>query len=192
MAINLTAYTSIQTNFFVKLVIPGYSTLTFSDYHKELTIDSVNYTGLGELLSVNDTDSNLRAAPQELSLAISGIPSGNISDILNNKVKGSEVTVYRGFFDVETGELLSISGNPTGKFRGIVSNFEISDELESGSDTGTISLILTCTNVVEQLNNKVAGRRTNPIDQKLYYPTDESMDRVVALTKSNFNFGAPK
>ena len=45
--------------------------------------------------------------------------------------------------------------------------------------------------VVELLNNKVSGRQTNPRDQKLYYPTDLSMDRVPALAKSNFNFGAP-
>jgi hypothetical protein len=59
-----------------------------------------------------------------------------------------------------------------------------------GSLTGTVSLTLTCTNVVELLNNKVAGRRTNPIDQKSFYPTDISFDRVFALANSNFNFGA--
>jgi len=40
------------------------------------------------------------------------------------------------------------------------------------------------------LSNKVSGRRTNPIDQKELYPTDPSMDRVVSLASSNFNFGA--
>ena len=44
---------------------------------------------------------------------------------------------------------------------------------------------------INQLNNKVAGRRTNPIDQAEFYPGDQSFDRVPALAKSNFNFGAP-
>ena len=191
MALDLTSYRSLQTNLFVRLDIPGYQVLTFSDYHKDYTVSGTVYQGLGELLSVTNTTSNLRAAPEELTIGISGIPSGNITDILNNKVKGSSIRVYRGFFNSITGELLSVVGNPAGKFQGVVSNFDIVDDLEQGSDTGTITLTLTATSVVELLNNKIAGRRTNPIDQKQFYPTDVSMDRVPSLAKSNFNFGAP-
>lgn len=188
MPINLSSYSSIQTNLFVKLDIPGYSVLTFSDYHKNYTINSVSYTGLGQLLSVTNTTNNLRAASGEITISISGIPSTNIPDILDNRVKGSSVTVYRAFFDAVTGELISIAGNPAGKFVGVVSNFDISDDLEMGSSTGTITLNLLVTSVVELLNNKISGRRTNPID----FPTESSMNRVSALAKSNFNFGAPK
>jgi hypothetical protein len=109
---------------------------------------------------------------------------------LNYKVKGSNIKIYRAFFNPDTGQLLGISGNPAQKFQGIISNFDISDDLESGDQTGTITLTLTCTSVVELLNNKVTGRRTNPIDQKQFYPTDVSMDHVLALANSNFNFGA--
>jgi len=187
MAIDLSSYRSIQTNLFVKLVIPGYATLTFSDYHKNYTISGTNYTGLGQLLSVGNTDDNLRAAPSELAISISGIPSTNVSDIINNRIKGSECKVYRGFFDVTTGELLSIAGNPAGKFQGVVSNYDIADDLDIGSDTGTVTLTLTVTSVVELLQNKINGRRTNPQD----FPNGD-MDRVLPLQKSNFNFGAPK
>ena len=103
MAIDLSSYRSIQTNIFVKLDIPGYSVLTFSDYHKNYTISGTNYTGLGQLLNVGNTDDNLRAAPSELSISISGIPSTNITDIINNRIKGSECNIYRGFFNATTG-----------------------------------------------------------------------------------------
>lgn len=186
MAVDLTAYRSIQTNIFVKLDIPGYSVLTFSDYHKNYTISGTNYTGLGQLLSVGNTDDNLRAAPSELAIAISGIPSTNVTDIVNNRIKGSSCSVYRGFFNVDTGELLAISGNPAGKFQGVVSNYDISDDLDMGSSTGTITLTLTVTSVVELLENKIAGRRTNAAD----FPNGD-MARVLPLQKSNFNFGAP-
>lgn len=193
MALNLTAYDSIQTNLFVKIVIPSYATLTFSDYHRSITIDSVNYTGLGQLLSVSDTNASLRAAPQEATIAISGIPSQNITDILNNKLVGSDVRITRGIFDVNTGALISaIAGNPVGKFVGVINNFDITDDLEQGSATGTITITMTCTSVVEQLENKIIGRRTNPIDQKALYATDECFDRVPALAKSNYNFGADR
>lgn len=186
MALDLSSYRSIQTNLFVKLDIPGYSVLTFSDYHKNYTISGTSYQGLGQLLSITDSTNSLRATPQEITVSIAGIPSSNVTDILNNKVKGSSLIVYRGFFNVDTGELLSIAGNPAGKFQGVVSNYDISDELNMGSDTGSITLTLTVTSVVELLNNKIAGRRTNPTD----FP-DGDMARVLPLAKSNFNFGAP-
>ena len=192
MALDLSSYDAIQTNLFVKLVIPGYSTLTFSDYHRSITIDSLAYTGLGQLLSITDTNSSLRASPQEVTIVISGIPSQNITDILNNKLVGSDVRITRGIFDVNTGALISIASNPIGKFVGVINNFDITDDLEQGASTGTITITMTCTSVVEQLENKITGRRTNPIDQKALYPTDECFDRVPALTKSNYNFGADR
>lgn len=191
MTINLSAYRNIQTNLFVKLDIPGYQILTFSDLHKSISFGGTSYTGLGQLLAITNTTSNLRASPEDVSVTISGIPTTNIADILNNKIKGSSIKIYRGFFNPSTGDLLNIAGNPAGKFQGVVSNFDITDDLEMGSDTGTISLTLTCTSVVELLNNKITGRRTNPIDQNIFYPNDTAMDRVPSLAKSNFNFGAP-
>jgi len=191
MSLDLSTYDSLQTNLFVRLDIPGYQVLTFSDYHKNLTFGGTTYSGLGQLLSLSNTTNNLRATSEELSMSISGIPAGNITDILNNKVKGSSLKVYRAFFNSITGELLNIAGNPAGKFQGVVNNFDISDDLEMGSDTGTITLTLTATSVVDMLTKKVSGRRTNPIDQKALYPNDQSMDRVPSLAKSNFNFGYP-
>jgi len=186
MAIDLSAYRSIQTNLFVKLDIPGYSVLTFSDYHKNYTISGTSYTGLGQLLNVGNSDDSLRAAPSELSISISGIPSGNITDIINNRIKGSECKIYRGFFNITTGELLSIAGNPAGKFQGVVSNYEIADDLDMGASTGTITLTLVVSSVVELLQNKTTGRRTNTQD----FPNGD-MARVLPLQQSNFNFGAP-
>jgi hypothetical protein len=188
--LDLSAYTSIQTNLFVRLDIPGYQVLKFSDFSVPYTINSESYTALGQLLSISDSSSELRATPQEVTVAIAGIPNANVTDIINNPVKGSSIKIYRAFFDPSTGQLLSLGGNPAQKFQGIVSNYDITDELDMGSLTGTITVTLTCTNVVELLNNKVAGRRTNTVDQKTYYPSDISMDRVYALVNSNFNFGA--
>jgi len=185
MATDLSSYRALQTNLFVKVYIQGYDTLYFSDYHKDYTIGAETYDGLGQLLTVSDTSDELRASPSDITLAISGIPSANITDILDNPVKGSVCEIYRAFFDVETGELESaISGNPAGKFQGVVSNYDITDDLDMGSDTGSVTLILTVTSIVELLNNKINGRRTNAADFE-----DGDMARVLPLQKSNFNFG---
>lgn len=191
MALDLSAYRSIQTNIFIKLDIPGYQVLTFSDYYKAYTLSGTNYQGLGQLLSFSDTASSLRATAQEFTFAISGIPSGNIAAVLTTKIKGSSLTVKRAFFDSNTGQLLSLGTNPIGKFNGVISNYTITDDLEEGARDGTFTITFVATNVIELLNNKVTGRRTNPLDQKEFYPTDESFDRVPSLSRSNFNFGAP-
>lgn len=191
MAIDLSSYSSVQTNLFVKIVVPGYATLAFSDFFKPFTIAGTNYQALGQLVSVTDTTSNLRAAPEELSVVISGIPNDRIGEILDNKIKGSRIEVLRAFFNASTGELLNIQGNPAGKFRGIVSNYSINDDIDEGGRTGTISIVLTASSVIDLLNNKVTGRRTNPQSHREFYPNDQSFDRVPGLAKSNFNFGAP-
>ena len=105
MALDLSSYKQIQTNLFVKVIIPGYQTIAFSDYHKVYTFGSVSYTGVGELMSVSNTTSSLRATPEELSITVSGIPTGNISDFVDQTVRGSQCDVHRGFFDATTGEL---------------------------------------------------------------------------------------
>ena len=190
MALDLSSYSSIQTNLFVNLDIPGSSVLTFSDLPYAYTVNSVSYTGLGQLLAITDTTSELRATSQEISLSISGIPTANVPDLLALKLKGSKLTIYRTFFNPSTGALLSITGNPAQKFQGLVSNYDVSDELSEGSQTGSVTLTLACSSIVSLLTRKKAGRRTNPTDEKLFYPTDTSMDNVPALANSNFNFGA--
>lgn len=193
MVWDLSGNNYVQTNLFVRLEIPGYATLFFSDFQTdfEITRNAVIevYNGLGQLLTVGDTSSELRATPQGIAVSIAGIPTSNIGAILLHKVKGSSIVVYRGYFNPTTGQLISIADNPAQKFQGVVSNFDISDSLEMGSTEGTITLTLNCTSIVEMLNNKVTGRRTNPVDEKIFYPTDVAFDQVPALANSNFNFG---
>lgn len=186
MAIQL-SQTSVQTNLFVRLDIPGYEVLRFSDHHRIIDIDGESYNGLGQLMSLTDTVDQLRATASEVSLTISGIGSEHVPEIATLAIKGSKCTIFRGFFDAETGVLLPIDGNPAGKFSGVVSNFELLDDLEMGADTSTFTLLLTVTSIIEILRNKINSRRTSPAD----FPNG-LMDRVPALAKTNFNFGAPQ
>lgn len=192
MVVNISSYDSVQNNTFVRIDVPSYQVLRFSDYHIDYDIGGETYDNLGNLVSISSTSSELRAAPEQINISISGIPANFITDILANKLKNSDVQIYRALFNPTTGALLSITDNPTIKFRGVVSNFSIEDDLSQGSDSGTIVLGLECTSVVQILSNKIVGRRTNPIDQKTYFPSDVCFDRVPALAKSNFNFGAPE
>ena len=188
MSLDLSAYDSIQTALFCKVVVPDYTTLTFSNYSRNLTIDGTTYTGLGQLLEVTDSTSELRASANELTVTISGIPTQNITDLLTYRFKGSSITVTRAVFDPVSGQLLDIAGNPAGRFQGIINNFGINEDWSGQDASTTISFV--CTSTVGVLVNKVAGRKTNSQDQKKFYPTDLSMDRVAQLANSNYNFGA--
>lgn len=185
--IDLTAYPAIQTALFCRLDVPDFEVFTFSDYYRPITLDGELYTGIGNLMSITDSYSELKISQTEMTITISGIPDTSLTDFLNNKIKGSKITVKRAIFDPETGRLLNIAGNPTGKFQGLVNNYSFAETFDGQSATNTISLM--CSSLLGLIQTKKAGRRTNDTDQKLYFPGDTSMDRVVSLANSSFNFG---
>ena len=185
----LAAYSTIQTALFCRVDVPDYDTLHFSSFNRAVTINGESYTPLGNLMAVSESSSELRINQTQLSITISGIPDTSIAEILNNKIKGSAVEVWRVYFDATTGELLNVVDNPAGRFQGIVNNYSLEEDWSESGSSNTI--LLTCSSSVDLLANKVSGRRTNPNDQRALYPSDASMDRVLALANSNFNFGAP-
>jgi hypothetical protein len=193
MSLDLSTYPSIATALFVKIT-SGYTALgdlTFSSYYRPLTIDGTSYTGLGSLMSVGDTTSELRLSSSEINVGISGINTTNMSDVLTYNLKGADILIYRGIFDAVTNTLLSITGNPAIRFKGIINNFGLSEDFEPGGKNSTVTINFACTSEIGMIERRVTGRRTNPDDQKKFYPTDVSMDRVPTLIDANFNFGAP-
>jgi len=190
MSINLSTYSAVEAAMFCRIDVPDYDVLLFSNYNIPVTIGTDTYTNLGTLLSVTDSTSDLRATGGTLSISISGIPDSSIAEVLAQKFKGSTVQVWRVFFDANTKQQLSITGNPAGRFQGIITNYALEEDWQMGAKTTSNRIMFTASSTVDVLNNKVAGRRTNSNDQKKYFPNDLSMDRVTAITKSNFNFGA--
>lgn len=188
--IDLSPYRAIQTGLFVRLDIPDYEVLRFSNYNQVISINGESYAALGTLLGVTESAADLRAAAGEVSITISGIPNSSITDIIDLKIKGSSIEVYRAIFNANSSQPLLIPGNPMGRFQGIVTNFSIQEDYDSQNQQASNSILFTCCSVVEFISNKISGRRTNPIDEHKFYPTDTSMDRVLKLANANLNFGA--
>lgn len=188
--IDLSTYGEIETALFCRMDVPDYAILRFSNYNRPLTVNGESYNGLGTLLGITDSASSLRSSGGGLTITLSGIPNTSIAEILNNKIKGSAIQIWRVVFDPRTGQQLNIPGNPAGRFQGIVNNYSLEEDWQPGTDTSSNTMVLTCSSTVEILSNKVSGRRTNPTDQKAFYTGDLSMDRVPTLANSNFNFGA--
>jgi hypothetical protein len=152
-----------------------------------LTIDSEVYDALGYLMNVTDTSSELRLNNQEITVTLSGIAWSSVADFMLENIKGSPITVIRGMFHPVYHTFIVTDGNPVGKFKGIVNNYAINESFEGRDETCTINLI--CKSQVGMLNGRVAGRRTNPADEKLFFPTDSSMNRVPSLANAKINFG---
>lgn len=188
--INLSSYGAIESAMFFKWTVPNVGTEYISDYHTDVTIDSNVYTNIGTLMGMTGIQSELKASKSQLTIDLSGVPVNAVSDILTNEIKGSEVQLYRGFFNPTTHVLLDLtpSDNPVSKFKGIVTNFAVSDDVDASNGIATTTITLTCNSMVEVLQKKVSGRRTNSTD----FSSEQSMDRVRALANSNFNFGAPQ
>ena len=198
---NLSSYSSVQSNLFVRVQIDEYSltaggpytaeVLRFSDAITTYTVDSESYTALGSLMAITASASELRVSSGELTITLSGIPATSIAEIVNSKLKGAPVRVYRLFSDATTGTALAIAGNPSGRFRGFVNNYAINEEWDNLTRVTTNTLVLSCASAVDVLNRKISGRKTNPESQKRFFSTDVSMDRVPNLENATFNFGAP-
>ena len=186
--IDLRNYNSLESAVFLKWEVPNFSTAYVSDYHTALSFNGDTYTNIGNLLSVSSIPSELKPSAGELTVSLSGIPTNSIADILNQEIKGSSIWIYRAYFDSTTHQALDLSGGNTQlHFKGIVTNYAITDSIEVNDNLAVTTITLTCNSPVELLSTKVSGRRTNQTD----FPASQDMARVQALANSNFNFGAP-
>lgn len=195
-------YASIESNLFVRIAVDYYkatsassptsTVLRFSDRLFPTTINSESYTGVGRLMSITASASELRASSGDLTITLSGIPNSSIYEIINSRIKGSSVTIYRAVFNTATNALISISGNPMTRFKGYINNLALEEDYDVDARQSTNTLVLSCSSIVDLFDNKISGRRTNPSSQKKFYPSDISMDKVPNLENSFFDFGARK
>jgi hypothetical protein len=191
--LSLDSYKAIQANLFVKITITGGTNLLFSDRIQSTSIGGDTYVGLGNLMSISGSNSELRSSGQDLTISISGIPDSAISDITGSSIKGSGVKIIRGLFNATTGSFLNaITGNPITRFSGYVNNVALDEEYDVLDKTSSNTIILSCASNVDVLNNKISGRRTNNESQNKFFPNDVSMDRVSAIESTYFDFGANK
>lgn len=194
--IDLHSFYSIRTALFVKILVPGSDALLFSNFDRPYSFGGDTYDDLGTLMTCTTTANELRPAAGTITIGISGIPNSRLQEIVNTRIKGSEVLVSRAFFNPATGAELSIPGNSGSnivpRYRGRVMSIGISEDWDAQSASSSIVAQFQCACVVALFDNKVTGRRTNPTDQQALFPGDTSMSDVPSLANSNFNWGAPQ
>jgi len=158
------------------------TTYTFSSSYKAETIDGVSYTPLGGLLGVGIQQRDIRVTSADTSITLSGVSGNNISIVLSTKIRGSELTITRGFYDNNY-----VLSNTAQRFTGIVTGYNITEDRSENNDNFLITLNASSYKTV--LENRVAGRKTNSESWKEFNPTDTSMDNVYSLADQVFDFG---
>lgn len=166
----------------------GANVYYLSSNWKPVTVDSNAYTELGSFLSVSSIDDNLKYNANDLSLTLSGIPSGEnyLQQILENPVKGGNVVLKRAFVDTATYEL---TGNIYTRFKGVITNFKIDEQVNILSKQMDYAVTVTLASQLTVLSNKISGQRTNPEDRKRLFPADRSFNRIPILYNTSFDFG---
>jgi hypothetical protein len=199
IVIPATSASSIAHGVLIKLTV-NTSAYTIANTYNPIVYDGNTYLGLGHFLGMNEIQDDLRATNNSLQLSLSGIPkdpgeaglgdySSFVSLILGSNIKGSKVQIYRAFFDTNTRALLT--GSVSLRFSGYVSNYTITDSTDVNDRSDNYTCVIQMSSVHAILERKITGRRTNSTDQKQLYPTDISMDRVIAISRTSFDFGKP-
>jgi len=181
------------------LTING-TTYTIANSYGPITYNAITYVGLGHFLGMNEMQDDLKATTAQLQVSLSGIPKdpgeaglgsypSYVSLILDTRIKGSRIRIYRAFFNPDTYEILTDSVSL--RFNGYISNYTITDATDVNSNMDTYTCVLNLTNILGIIDRKVVGRRTNTTDQKALYPTDIGMDRVNVISNTSFDFGKP-
>lgn len=179
---------SIRHAEFIRLTMPS-NVYTFCNAAAPITVNDITFTNLGSLLQLSDVKRDIKANSSDLNISLSGVDGTNVSIILSSDIKGSRIEVWRGFLDSDN----QIIETPTQQFfkryQGIVSNYSITEDWNEQARTRIATVGISCASFRTILENRVGGVRTTPKIWQVFYPSDNSMNRVPAIAGSYFDFG---
>jgi hypothetical protein len=187
----MTAYDStfIRHGMLIDLTV-NTTTYYISNLYSTLSYDGKQYQTMGSFLNITEMQNDLRATNNQLSVSLSGIPVGDdtpnfLNIVLNSKVKGSRIKIYRAFFNPNT---LTIQ-NVYQRYNGYVSNYSLGENWDQENRLVSNTINLQCSNINAIIEKQYSGRRTNVGDQDKFFPGDTGMYRVKLLADTQFDFG---
>ena len=148
------------------------------------------FDGLGALVGVGEIQRDIKSTANQTTLTLVGIDTALLGWVLSQDIKGSQITMWKGFFDTD-GNL--ITGGGTGGlyqyFYGFVNNFSIGEQWmeEARMYVGTIAVSASSIQII--LQNRIAGRFTNDQSWQFYNSGDTSMNRVGYVSTIYYPFG---
>ena len=177
---------------FVRLIVgkaPSTTTYTFCNAAAPVTVNSITFSNLGSLLLVGEIQRDIKSTSFDMSISLTGIDPNNVALILSSDIKGSTVEMWRGFLDSDN----QIITTPTQQFfkrwTGIVNNVSITEDFNDQLRSRIATCTITCSSMRRILENRIGGVKTNKASWQAFYPGDESMSRVDAISNTYFDFG---
>ena len=153
-------------------------------------VDALPFDALGPLIKVGDASRDIKSTANETSVTLVGIESAQLGWVLSNKIKGSLIEMWHGFFD-DNNELITTGG--TGGlykfFTGYVNSFNITEQWfeEGRMYLGVINVTASSIQII--LQNGTSGRYTNNNSWQFFEASDTSMERVAVIQNINYFFG---
>jgi len=190
----INAVTGSQINHaeFVKLTVGTAGTVyTFCNAAAPITVGGNTFSNLGALLSVGDVQRDIKATSDDMTIALTGIASANISLILSNDIKGSLVEVWRGFFDSNNQIITTPTTQFFKRYQGIINSVSITEDFNSEMRTRIATCSISCSSMRRILENRLSGIKTNQNSWQFIYAGDTSMNRVSEISNTFFDFGSP-
>lgn len=183
---------------------PVMTTLYYTTAFKDIVYNGNTYATTNGLLGISDITDSLTNSEAEISIVLTGINDSYVETVLDAQIKGSPIAIHRVFFN-PNGNQTQVTGTSVfRRFSGMVTNYSIAEDLNlSQYNTANTyyTITLQCSSSMGVLGRKKSGRRTNPSDYKIYYPelgagasgitSDPSLDRILTLHNSSFDFGKP-
>ena len=179
---------------FIRIVTPS-ATYRFSTAPVKITVSAVDsqpFDALGALVGVGKIQRDIKSTANQTSVTLIGIDTALLGAVLNADVKGSQITMWKGFFD--TSNQLITTGGSGGLYQyfyGFISSFSIGEQWmeEARMYVGTITV--SASNIQMILQNRIAGRFTNDPSWQYFTPGDTSMNRVATIATLTYPFGKP-
>ena len=190
----INAVTGSQINHaeFVKLTVGTAGTVyTFCNAAAPITVGGNTFANLGALLNVGDVQRDIKATSDDMTIQLTGIDPSNIGIILGNQIKGSVVEVWRGFLDSNNQIITSPTTQFFKRYQGIINSVSINEDFNSQLRTRVATCSIACSSMRRILENRISGVKTNQKSWQVFYPGDTSMNRVLEIANTYFDFGTP-
>jgi hypothetical protein len=155
---------------------------TASSSYTDETIDGTTFNAAGGLLAVGSQQKDIRVTSADTTVALSGFTSGVIGLVLDSKIRGSKLEIWRGFYN-DQGVLTSNAK----RFTGIITGYNIEEDRVDLEDNFTVAV--SASNYKTVLENRLASRRTNPESWESFDSTDSSMTNIYSIATQTFDFG---
>ena len=177
---------------FVRIVTPT-ATYRFSTAPTSLTIpaiDSQPFDGLGKLVGIGKIQRDIKSTANQTTVTLIGIDTALLSVVLNGNLKGAQITMWKGFFNIQ--DQLITTGGAGGLYQyfyGFINTFNIGEEWmeEARMYVGTVTV--SAANIQMILQNRTVGRFTNDSSWEYFTPGDTSMNRVSTISTIYYAFG---